>query len=100
MVVGMSRPRRSVVDLDLTPSHGRLRAHFLGRVDDLRCRDIHRRRGACHAGADGGYPVFDARLLLSHLFAVTSLERGGLLMPQGAVATPWVVPTLDVGEER
>ena len=64
------------LDLDLTLSHGRLRAYFYGWIDDPLCRDIHRRRGARHADADGGYPVFDALRVRVHLARVARLERG------------------------
>jgi hypothetical protein len=40
--------------VDLSPFHGRLRAEVFSPFDQHRCRVIHRRRGACHAGADGG----------------------------------------------
>ena len=46
--------------MDLTLQRGRFETWFSSRVGELRCRDIHRRRGVCHAIADGGYPVFTA----------------------------------------
>ena len=42
------------VRLDLPLFHGRLRAEVFSPFDQHRCRVIHRRRGACHADADGG----------------------------------------------
>jgi transposase len=40
--------------LELTPFRGRLRAEVFSVFDQHGCRVIHRRRGACHAGAGGG----------------------------------------------
>ena len=70
-------PLDTAVDLDLTPSHGRLRAYLQVWIDHLRGRDIHRRRGARHADADGGYPVFDALRVPVHLLRILRLERYG-----------------------
>jgi hypothetical protein len=50
----LKRYIRNKLDLDLSPFHGRLRAEVFSVFDQHRCRVIHRRRGACHAGADGG----------------------------------------------
>ena len=66
-------------------------------MDDLWCRDIHRRRGDCHASADGGYPVFAARC--SRLGVMHAFEVGRRDLAKSAVPATRVVPTLDVGEE-
>ncbi len=47
--------------LELTAFRGRLRAEVLSPFEVRGRRVVHRRRGACHAGADGGQPVFTAR---------------------------------------
>ena len=47
-------------EVELTTSRGRLRAEVFSPFEVRGRRVVHRRRGACHAGADGGQPVFTA----------------------------------------
>jgi hypothetical protein len=47
--------------VELTTFRGRLQAEVFSPFGWRGRRVVHRRRGACHAGADGGQPVFAAR---------------------------------------
>jgi hypothetical protein len=49
------------VTVDLTRFRGRLQAEVFSHFGVNGSRVVHRRRGACHAGADGGQPVFGAQ---------------------------------------
>jgi hypothetical protein len=53
-LAGLFAPPLPKLDLDLPPFHGLLRAEVFSPFDEPGCRVIHRRRGACHAGAAGG----------------------------------------------
>jgi len=46
--------------LEWTTFRGRLRAEVLSAFEACGRRVVHRRRGACHASADGGQSVFAA----------------------------------------
>jgi len=66
---------RTSLTLELTLSLGRFAAWVSSRIDGRRRRVVHRWRGARHANADGGQPVFDAPRMVFGVVAPFEVDR-------------------------
>ena len=73
--LGLRHVRTRPYTLELTLSRGRFAAWVSSRIDGRRRRVVHRWRGARHANADGGQPVFDAPRMVFGVVAPFEVDR-------------------------